>query len=101
MNNPIAELLPQAMHFTMIKGGQIVFLLGMMIFAGSFGGRFFQKLKIPQVVGYIVTGIIIGSSGFKVLGDSLIAALDPVSTVALSLIGFLVGAELKIDVIKK
>ncbi len=101
MNNPIAELLPQAMHFQMIKGGQIVFLLGMMIFAGSFGGRFFQKLKIPQVVGYIVTGIIIGSSGFKVLGDSLISALDPVSTIALSLIGFLVGAELKIDVIKK
>ena len=68
---------------------------------GSFGGRLFQKLKIPQVVGYIVIGIIIGSSGFKILGDKLINSLDPINTIALSLIGFLVGAELKVDVIKK
>lgn len=101
MNNPIAQLLPETMHFQLLDGGHIVFLLGMMIFFGSFGGRLFQKLKIPQVVGYIVIGIIIGSSGFKILGDKLISALDPISTVALSLIGFLVGAELKIDVIKK
>ena len=101
MQNPLAALLPAQMHFQSLQGGQIVFLLGLMIFFGSFGGRLFQKLKIPQVVGYIVIGIIIGSSGFKVLGDKLIAALDPISTIALSLIGFLVGAELKISVIKK
>ncbi|MBQ3670486.1 MAG: cation:proton antiporter [Treponema sp.] len=101
MNNPLAQLLPSAMHFELLRGGQIIFLLGMMMFFGSVGGRFFQKLKIPQVVGYIVVGIIIGASGFKVLGDQLISALDPISTVALSLIGFLVGAELKINVIKK
>lgn len=101
MNNPLAQVLPSVMHFDVLRGGQIVFLLGTMMFLGSIGGRLFQKIKIPQVVGYIVTGIIIGASGFKVLGDSLILALDPISTVALSLIGFLVGAELKIDVIKK
>lgn len=101
MQNPLAQLLPEQMHFLTLQGGQIVFLLGLMIFFGSFGGRFFQKIRIPQVVGYIVIGIIIGSSGFKILGDTLIAALDPISTIALSLIGFLVGAELKIDIIKK
>ena len=73
----------------------------MLFRSGSFGGRLFQKLKIPQVVGYIVIGIIIGSSGFKILGDKLINSLDPINTIALSLIGFLVGAELKVDVIKK
>lgn len=101
MSNPLAALLPAPMHFQVLLGGQIVFLLGVMIFFGSFGGRLFQKLRIPQVVGYIVIGIILGSSGFKILGDKLIAALNPISTVALSLIGFLVGAELKITVIKK
>ena len=101
MNNPFEQVLPSLMHFQMLKGEQIVFLLGFMMFFGSFGGRLFQKLKIPQVVGYIVIGIIIGASGFKILGDALISALDPISTVALSLIGFLVGAELKINVIKK
>lgn len=103
MTNPIANFLPHLMQFEVTNNQvpHIIFLLGLMMFFGSFGGRIFQKLKIPQVVGYIVIGIIIGASGFKVLGDNLISALNPISTIALSLIGFLVGAELKIDVIKK
>ena len=72
-----------------------------MMFFGSFGGRIFQRLKIPQVVGYIVIGIILGVSGFVILGKDTIAALNPISTASLTLIGFLVGAELKIDIIKK
>lgn len=103
MTNPIANFLPHLMQFEVTNNQvpHIIFLLGLMMFFGSFGGRIFQKLKIPQVVGYIVIGIIIGASGFKVLGDNLISSLNPISTIALSLIGFLVGAELKIDVIKK
>ena len=103
MTNPIANFLPHLMQFEVTNNQvpHIIFLLGLMMFFGSFGGRIFQKFKIPQVVGYIVIGIIIGASGFKVLGDNLISALNPISTIALSLIGFLVGTELKIAVIKK
>ncbi len=99
--DPLAELLPQAFHFSQLHGTQLVLLLGIVMFFGAIGGRLFQKLKIPQVVGYIVIGIIIGSSGFQILRPETIAALDPVNSIALALIGFLVGAELKIDVIKK
>ncbi|MCR5289507.1 MAG: cation:proton antiporter [Treponema sp.] len=101
MNDPFANLLPQTMHFAHLQGTQIVFLFGLIMFFGAVGGRLFQKLHIPQVVGYIVIGIIIGSSGFRVLEPETIVSLNPVSTIALSLIGILVGAELKIDVIKK
>lgn len=101
MNDPFAQMLPQAMHFAHLQGTQFVLLLGIIMFFGAIGGRLFQKLHIPQVVGYIVIGIIIGSSGFQVLRPDTIIALNPVNTIALSLIGFLIGAELKIDVIKK
>ncbi len=101
MNNPFSELLPKTMHFTSLHATQLVLLLGIVMFFGALGGRIFKKLKIPQVVGYIVIGIIIGSSGLQILGKETIAALNPISTVALSLIGFLVGAELKLGVIKK
>lgn len=84
-----------------LNGTQFMLLVGIMMFFGSFGGRIFQKLKIPQVVGYIVIGIIIGVSGFLILGKETVAALNPISTASLTLIGFLVGAELKIEVIKK
>lgn len=101
MNEPLAHILPAIFHFSKLQATQLVLLLGIILFVGAFGGWLFQKLKIPQVVGYIVMGILIGSSGFHVLEPSVITALDPVSTVALSLIGFLVGGELKIDTIKK
>lgn len=101
MNGPLANLLPQVMHFSKLQATQLVLLLGIILFAGAAGGWLFQKLKIPQVVGYIVTGILIGSSGFHILEPNVIAALDPISTVALSFIGFLIGGELKLGTIKK
>lgn len=101
MNNPLDSVLPEVLHFVKLQGTQLVFLLGVILFFGAIGGRIFQRLKIPQVVGYIVIGIIIGSSGFQVLGAQTIAALSPISTAALSFIGFLVGSELKLGVIKK
>ncbi|MCQ2573359.1 MAG: cation:proton antiporter [Treponema sp.] len=101
MNNPISSLLPQSMHFWHLQGVQLVLLLGLVLFSGALGGWLFKKLRIPQVVGYIVIGILIGSSGFRILEPEVIAALNPISTVSLSLIGFLVGGELKIDTVKK
>ena len=101
MDAPLAKLLPAFFHFSKIQATQLVLLLGVVLFVGALGGWLFQKLKIPQVVGYIVMGIIIGSSGFHILEPNVIAALDPISTVALSLIGFLIGGELKLNVIKK
>ena len=101
MEDPFSHLLPSFMQFLTLSGARFVLLMGIMLFFGSIGGRLFQKLKIPQVVGYIVTGILLGVSGMWVLGKDTITALNPVSTIALSLIGFLVGAELKIDIIKK
>ena len=101
MDAPLAHLLPPLFHFTKIQATQLVLLLGIILFVGAAGGWLFQKLKIPQVVGYIVMGILIGSSGFHILEPNVISALDPISTVALSLIGFLIGGELKLNVIKK
>ncbi len=101
MADPFSEILPESMHFSVLSGTQFVLLLGIIMFLGSAGGRLFQKLRIPQVVGYIVIGILIGASGFQLLRPEVIASLNPVNTIALSLIGFLIGAELKINVIRK
>ena len=101
MNNPLAEVLPDFLHFTSLQATQLVILLGIIMFAGTMGGWLFKKLKIPQVVGYIVIGILIGASGFHILEPKVISALDPISTIALSFIGFLIGGELKLNTIKK
>ncbi|MFH0762347.1 MAG: cation:proton antiporter [Candidatus Omnitrophota bacterium] len=79
----------------------ILFLLGLALFGGTVGGRIFQKLRIPQVVGYIAIGIIIGESGARVVSRDIILALQPFNYFALGLIGFMVGGELKKEVFVK
>ncbi|MFC1632389.1 cation:proton antiporter [Candidatus Omnitrophota bacterium] len=79
----------------------ILFLLGLALFGGTVGGRLFQKLRIPQVVGYIVIGICIGESGLQIVGHQTIQSFQPFSYFALGLIGFMIGGELKREVLQK
>ncbi|MDP8212976.1 MAG: cation:proton antiporter [Candidatus Zapsychrus exili] len=78
-----------------------LFVLGLALFGGTIGGRLFQKMKIPQVVGYIIIGIILGQSGFKIIDGATVRTLQPFNYFALGLIGFMIGGELKKDVFKK
>jgi len=79
----------------------IILLLGIVLFLGSAGGRLFQKFKIPQVVGYIIIGIILGQSGLRLINTETIDNLKYFSSFALAIIGFMIGGELKITVLKK
>lgn len=79
----------------------ILCLIGFALFFGTIGGRIFQKLHIPQVVGYIIIGIIIGESGLKFISQETVANMDPFNFFALGLIGFSIGGELKSSVLKK
>jgi Kef-type K+ transport system membrane component KefB len=79
----------------------ILLLIGLALFGGTFGGRIFQKLRIPQVVGYIVIGIVLGESCFNIIDAKTLATLSPINSFALGLIGFTMGNELRFDVFKK
>ena len=76
-------------------------LLGVVLFGGSGIGRLFQRLNIPQVVGYIGLGVLLGNTGFGWIDDVTMASLQPFSTFALGLIGFMIGGELKIATVRK
>ncbi|MBQ2124870.1 MAG: cation:proton antiporter, partial [Spirochaetales bacterium] len=79
----------------------ILCLIGFALFFGTIGGRLFQKLRIPQVVGYIIIGIIIGESGLKFISQETVSNMDPFNFFALGLIGFSIGGELKASILKK
>jgi NhaP-type Na+/H+ or K+/H+ antiporter len=76
-------------------------IIGLCILSGTLGAWVFQKLHIPQVVGYIVMGVLIGESGLRIVQQADIAALRPFNLFALGIIGFLVGGELHGSIFKK
>ena len=78
----------------------LALLFGLIILGGTFGARLFQKLHIPQVVGCIMVGILLGDC-FDLITPETIESLEPFTMFALGVIGFMIGAELRGDVFKK
>ncbi|MCD6311311.1 MAG: cation:proton antiporter, partial [Elusimicrobia bacterium] len=79
----------------------ILFLLGFALSGGAVVGRIFQKMKIPQVVGYIVLGIILGETGLKFIDMETITMMQPFNYFALGLVGFTIGGSLSRETFAK
>ncbi len=75
-------------------------LFGLIILFGTFGARLFQKLHIPQVVGCIVVGVLLGDV-FNLITPRIVETLRPFTMFALGMIGFMIGAGLRGDIFKK
>ncbi len=59
----------------------------------------FQRLKVPSVIGLIVTGIVLGQSGLKVIEDiSLISTLAELGVVLLL---FAIGLEFSVEELRR
>ena len=68
----------------------------------AFGvGQIFRRLGIPQVVGFIVAGVLLGQSFLNIIPHELNANLTFVSEIALGLIGFEMGGHLRFDELRK
>ena len=78
----------------------VVLLFGLIVLSGAFGARLFQRLHIPQVVGCIVVGILLGEV-LGVITPHIIDKLEPFMMFALGIIGFMIGAELRGEVFRK
>jgi len=78
----------------------LALLFGLVILGGTFGARLFQKLHIPQVVGCIVVGVLLGDV-LGLITARTIKTLEPFTMFALGIIGFMIGAELRAEVFKK
>jgi len=79
----------------------ILFTLGLIMALGLVGGRLFERFGIPQVVGYIVVGVLLGDSVLKFISVQTLDDLSPLTSMALAFIGFMVGGELKYSLFQK
>lgn len=76
-------------------GGQWLLIFGFLIIAAETVGRLVKAIRLPQIVGYLVAGLIFGPSVLGTVNEEAIGQLSPVSSLAIALIAFLAGAELR------
>jgi len=79
----------------------LILLLGIAVFGGTIGARVFRRLRIPQIIGYIIIGVVIGESGLRLISEQVTQLVEPLNYFALGIIGFMIGGELKLDVLRK
>lgn len=77
---------------------ELLLLIGITLLLGQFGAKVLRKLKVPQVVGYILMGVILGQSALQWLKPE---TLQSVTGLALGLIGFSIGSQLRISQLRK
>ena len=76
-------------------------IVGLMAVLGFIGARLSDRIKMPWVVGYILVGVIVGTSGFGIISEEVVEALNTISLFALALIGFTIGGELQLRELKE
>lgn len=79
----------------------VLFNITTILIFGLFFGNLVKHFKLPNVIGYLLAGIVIGPFALNLVEVGDLKALDVLSTIALGIISFLIGAELKIKNIKK
>ena len=70
------------------------------LFASAHFSKFFQRIKLPLITGFIVTGIITGPHVLNLITSNAVDHLGFVNDVALAFIAFAAGAELYLKEIR-
>ncbi len=78
-----------------------VFLIfGLLLFVAYISGLFIDKVGLPRILGYMITGIIFNSNNFDFISPDFTEMTRPIMEICLAFIAFEVGGELKWDKIK-
>ncbi|NCD04940.1 MAG: sodium:proton exchanger [Spirochaetia bacterium] len=80
--------------------GQIFLYLAAIFIAAYATKVGVNKIKVPEVTGFVLLGVILGVSAVNLLTPEILIKFSPISTIALGMIAFTIGIELKVDVIK-
>jgi Kef-type K+ transport system membrane component KefB len=78
-----------------------LFIIGLLIIGGFIGGRVSNRLKLPSVVGYLIAGLIVGPSFLNIVNPDLLHGLEIFNDIALSIVAFMIGSQLRSGTLKK
>lgn len=77
-----------------------LFYLALMLFSGLILGRIVKQIRLPNVSGYLLAGLIIGPFCLKIISPGMVANLELISEMALAFIAFSIGSEFKLSYLK-
>lgn len=80
---------------------QVIISIAVMLIAGYIMARIAKMLRLPNVTGYIVAGIIIGPYCIDIVPQTVIDGMSFLADIALAFIAFSTGEFFKLSTLKK
>lgn len=80
---------------------QIIISIAVMLIFGYILARIAKKLRLPNVTGYIVAGIIVGPYCINIIPQTVIDGMSFLADIALAFIAFSTGEFFKLSTLKK
>ena len=75
-------------------------VVGIMLLTSYLFSNIVKKMKLPRLSGYMLMGIVLGTSGIGVLTDKIVDNLQFLENLALSFIALTAGGELRFKQVK-
>lgn len=84
-----------------MKGKPMLFSLALMFLIGLGLGKIFEKIKLPKLIGMILTGMILGPHALNLLDDKILLISSDLRQLALVIILIRAGLNLDINDLKR
>jgi Kef-type K+ transport system membrane component KefB len=78
-----------------VPGSGALLTLGFLILAAYTVGEITGNFGFPKLLGYLIAGMIFGPFGLATVSSGAVVKLTPINQIAVALIAFVAGAELK------
>ncbi len=88
-------------NFVQFFHDSMLLSLGVLLFCGFFIGQLFEKIKLPAITGYIVTGLLLGESMTGIIHAEMSENMKHITEIALGFIALTIGGEFSISKLRR
>ncbi|MDD3172877.1 MAG: cation:proton antiporter [Herbinix sp.] len=80
---------------------KILFDVALLLFTGIIFGRLTKYIKLPNVTGYLIAGLLLGPSILNIISVDMVNNFGVISDIALGFIAFSIGSEFNLNYFRK
>lgn len=80
---------------------RVYLYLALALFLALIAGKIVKQIKMPNVTGYLIMGLLVGPYCFNLIPLDMIETFSFIPEIALGFIAFSIGAEFKLSYLKK
>ncbi|HEU4584328.1 MAG TPA: cation:proton antiporter [Gemmatimonadaceae bacterium] len=82
-------------------GSTTLLMFGFLVLAAYTSGELSTLIRLPKITGYLIAGLLFGPAVMGIVSSASVVELEPVSRLAVAIIAFMAGAELRWSELKE